>query len=111
MGIFAGGAFLLSLALSRLVGMVILAIQGALARRGWGSWRLLSAASFAVAAGCVAYILYLWAVAPSHPGAPSGDDYDRWIFMALALGASAGFGLTGLEARSRASSPASPKTS
>ncbi len=109
MGIFAGGAFFLSLALSRLVGMVALAIQGALARRGWGSWRALSTGTLSITIGCVVYTLYLSVLTFGHTGAPSTADYERWIFMSLALGAAAGFGLTGLEAREKASSVPSPK--
>ncbi len=111
MGMVIFGILALAVVGGGLLGAIALLIQFFANRKGYGSWKsyLIIAAVVTVVVG-VSAVLWMFS-GDDVPGAPTGDEYNRWMFGAAFLGGSPGLGLlAGLLSllKSRAPAPTAP---
>ncbi|QDE98110.1 MULTISPECIES: hypothetical protein [Myxococcus] len=97
MGMVIIGGFIVALAIACAVGSAAVLILVFAIRKGYGSWKhfLLMGGGVTVVVGVTA-LMWMFG-GPDSSGAPSGDDYNRFILGAALLGSSPGLGaLAGL---------------
>ncbi|AKQ65695.1 hypothetical protein A176_002607 [Myxococcus hansupus] len=109
MGMVIFGALALAVVGGGMLGAIALLIHFFANRKGYGSWKsyLIISAVVTLVVG-VSAVMWMFS-SDDVPGAPTADEYNRWIFGAALLGGSPGVGLlAGLLSLLKGREPASP---